>query len=176
MNANDPRLKGTGDLLGNPPSAPEPGRAPRLQARIASDGSGTPRTWALVFRGGDEIMSGLTDFAKREDLKGGHLSGIGALQSAELAFFDRSKRDYVGIAINDQVECLSLNGTIGLVDGEPMLHVHCVVGYPDGSVKGGHVVEAIVWPTMEVFLTESTEALPKSKDEESGLELFDFQG
>lgn len=173
MTDNDARPTPSGAMLGNPPPSPRPGQAPRMQARSTSN-SGAPRSWALVFRGGDEIMSGLTDFAMREGLKGGHLSGIGALRSAQLAFFDRASLDYVSVPIADQVECLSLNGTIGLVEGKPLLHVHCVVGYPDGSVKGGHVVEAVVWPTMEVFLTESVQALPKTKDEESGLELFAF--
>lgn len=171
MTSADPERHQAGATLGNPPPAPEAGQAPRLEARATG---GNPRSWALVFRGGDEVMSGLTDFAKREGIKGGHLSGIGALQSAQLAFFDRGARDYVGIPIDDQVECLSMNGTIGLVDGKPLLHVHCVVGYPDGTVKGGHVVRAVVWPTVEVFLTESAEPLPKTEDVESGLELFTF--
>ena len=175
MTAEDTHPNGPGTILGNPPPAPEPGRAPRLQVR-PTGGDGSPRSWALVLRGGDEIMSGLTDFAVRERIVGGHLNGIGALQSAQLAFFDRGTLDYVSIPIDAQVECLSLNGTIGFVDGKPLLHVHCVVGYPDGSVKGGHLVEAVVWPTMEVFLTESVAALPKTKDGKSGLELFSFNG
>lgn len=158
--------------LGNPPPSPEAGKAPRLQARsLGGDG---PRSWALVFRGGDEVMSGLTDFAKREGIEGGHLSGIGALSSATLAFFDRTTLDYLSIPVADQTECLSMTGDVGFVDGEPLLHVHCVLGFPDGTVKGGHLVEAVVWPTMEIFLTESPTALPKAKDPESGLELYSF--
>lgn len=174
MTAHDTHPTRPGATLGNPPPSPEPGKAPRLQVRSTGDGEAGVRSWALVFRGGDEIMSGLTDFATREGLKGGHVNGIGALQSAQLAFFDRASLDYVSVPIADQVECLSLNGTIGLVEGKPLLHVHCVVGYPDGSVKGGHVVEAVVWPTMEVFVTESAQRLPKAKDDESGLGLFVF--
>ncbi len=163
-----------GASLGNPPPSPETGRAPRLQAR-AIGAPGGPRAWALVFRGGDEVMSGLTDFARREKLQGGHLTGLGALSSATLAFFDRAALDYVAVPVPEQTECLSLTGDVGLVDGEPLLHVHAVLGLPDGSTRGGHVVEGTVWPTMEVFLTESAVPLPKAKDPESGLELYSFE-
>ena len=79
MTSTDLQNGQAGATLGNPPPAPEPGQAPRLKTR---ETGGNPRSWALVFRGGDEVMSGLTDFATREGLTGGHLSGIGALQSA----------------------------------------------------------------------------------------------
>jgi predicted DNA-binding protein with PD1-like motif len=48
-----------------------------------------------------------------------------------------------------------------------------VVGFPDGSTKGGHLLEARVWPTLEVFVTELPRALVKQYDPESGLDLID---
>lgn len=154
---------------------PEMSEGPSMQSRAITEASVSPRSWAIVFRGGDEVMAELLDFATREGLQGGHFSGIGAFSSAKLGFFDRATLSYKDIPIDDQVECLSLNGTIGMVDGEPMLHVHCTVGYPDGTVRGGHMLEAFVWPTLEVFLTESATPLVKHKDPESTLELYDFQ-
>ena len=37
---------------------------------------------------------------------------------------------------------------------KPKVHAHAVVGLPDGSTRGGHVLEAHVWPTLEIFLVE----------------------
>lgn len=145
-----------------------------MQSRAITAASASPRSWAIVLRGGDEVMADLLEFAKREGLQGGHFAGIGAFSSAKLAFFDRATLSYKEIPIDDQVECLSLDGDIGMVDGEPLLHVHCTVGYPDGTVRGGHMLEATVWPTLEVFLTESVVPLVKHEDPESTLDLYDF--
>lgn len=145
-----------------------------MQTKLTTAASAEPRAWAIVFRGDDEVMADLLAFAKREGVRGGHLSGIGAFSSAKLAYFDRGALSYTDIPIDDQVECLSLDGDIGLVDGEPLLHVHCTVGYPDGTVRGGHMLEATVWPTLEVFLTESAAPLVKHEGPESTLELYDF--
>ena len=76
--------------------------------------------------------------------------------------------------MDEIVECLSLVGDVGLVEGKPTLHVHATVGLADGTVKGGHMLSAHVFPTLEVFATEGTVALHKEKDEETTLELFGF--
>jgi uncharacterized protein len=38
---------------------------------------------------------------------------------------------------------------------EPAVHAHVVLGRGDGSTVGGHLKRAIVWPTLEVVVTES---------------------
>ena len=52
------------------------------------------------------------------------------------------------------------------------LHVHGAVALPDGTVKGGHLLHAIVFPTIEVFATESGVELRKTKNAQSTLELL----
>lgn len=148
------------------------GKAPGMQVRKISESPDGSRTYAIVFAKGDHVISGLTEWAEREKIVGGHLTAIGALSSAHLAWFDRKLRAYRDIIVDQQSECLGFTGDIGLVDGKPAFHVHGVVGLPDGSVKGGHVVEAVTWPTMEVFVTTTAQPLDKQKDDETGLDLF----
>jgi hypothetical protein len=143
-----------------------------MQARIVSGQIGQPRTWALIFGKGDEVMSGLTDWAKRERIQGAHLTAIGAFSSALFGWFDKDHKAYRNIPVDQQVECISLIGDIGLVDGNPVLHVHGCVGHPDGLVKGGHLLNAVTWPTLEVFASETGVPLHKRKDDETDLELF----
>ena len=71
--------------------------------------------------------------------------------------------------MREQVEVLSLVGDIALDRGEPKLHAHAVVGKSDGTAHGGHVLEAWVWPTLEVMLTESPKHLCRKFDPASGL-------
>ncbi len=156
----------------SPTHAPDPGKAPGMQTQLISGKSGGPRTWAIIFSDGDEVMSGLSDWTKRERISGAHLTAIGAYSSALFGWFDKGKRAYRNIVIGEQVECISLIGDVGLVDGKPALHVHGCVGHSDGLVKGGHLLSAVASPTLEVFATESEVPLHKQQDPATTLELF----
>lgn len=146
------------------------GLAPAVKVRQLGSPDGT---YAVIFGGGDEVASGLTEFAEMHQIKAGHLTGIGAFSSAVLAYFDREQKAYKKIVIDTQVEVLSFIGDFALDGGKPALHAHVVVGFPDGSTKGGHLLEAHVWPTLEVFVTDMPSALVKKHDPESGLDLID---
>jgi predicted DNA-binding protein with PD1-like motif len=135
---------------------------------------GAQKTFALVFDKGDEVVQELTRFAKQQKLDSSQLTAIGAFRSAVLGFFEREKKDYKRIPIDEQVEVLSLIGDIALSRGEPKLHAHVVVGKADGTAYGGHLLEAHVWPTLEVVLTDSPKHLRRKLDEETGLALIDI--
>lgn len=136
------------------------------------DASGA-RTWALIFDKGDEPVAGITDFAKRESLGGAHFTAIGAFSEVTLGYFDRASRSYKKIPLREQVEVLSLIGDVALDGGEPKVHAHVVVGRADGEARGGHLLEARVWPTLEVVLVESPRYLCKRYDPDTGLALID---
>lgn len=130
------------------------------------------RTFALIFDTGDEVMSHLTAFAKSQRLGGSRISAIGAFSEVTLGYFDWDAKSYQKIPVKEQVEVLSLIGDVALKDGEPVVHAHVVVGRSDASTRGGHVVEALVRPTLEVMIVESPEHLQKRVDAESGLALI----
>ncbi|HKY10156.1 MAG TPA: PPC domain-containing DNA-binding protein, partial [Candidatus Binatia bacterium] len=129
--------------------------------------------FAIVFDKGDEVVQKLTQFAKENKLAASHFTAIGAFESAVLGFFDRQRKDYRKIPINEQVEVLSLIGDIALSKNEPKIHAHAVLGKADGTACGGHLLEARVWPTLEVVLTESPAYLRRRMDDEIGLALID---
>jgi hypothetical protein len=89
-----------------------------------------------------------------------------------VGYFDRDRRDYQPIPIGRQVEVLSLVGDI-VGDGDDLkLHAHVVVGQSDGSAHGGHLMEAIVWPTLEVVITETPTHLRRRFDPKTGAALI----
>jgi predicted DNA-binding protein with PD1-like motif len=134
---------------------------------------GGQKTFALVFDTGDEFMSELTSFAKDNDLSAASLTALGAFNDAALGYFDIEKKQYDKIPVEEQVEVLSLVGTIApREDGEPQVHAHVVLGRSDGTTRGGHLLEAHVRPTLEVVLVESPEHLQRRTDEETGLPLI----
>ena len=132
------------------------------------------RTYALVFDKGDEVMSSLTAFAREHELNAAHLTAIGAFSDVTLGYFEPDRKDYRRIPISEQVEVLSLVGDVARKDNQPEVHAHVVVGKSDGSAHGGHLLEAHVWPTLEVVLTESAAHLRKRVDDETGLALIDL--
>jgi hypothetical protein len=134
---------------------------------------GEQNTFALIFDKGDEFIKGLTSFAKEKNLRGSHFTAIGAFRAVVLGYFDRDQKDYKKIPIEEQVEVLSLVGDIALKDGAPQVHAHVVVGKSDGSAHGGHIIQADVWPTLEVVLIESPKHLRRKTDLETGLALID---
>ena len=132
------------------------------------------KTFAVVFDTGDEVVSGLLEFAKEKALAGSHFTAIGAFSNVTFGFFDLGKKAYKKLEINEQVEVLSLIGDIALSQAEPKVHAHVVVGKADGTAHGGHLIEAHVRPTLELFLVESAERLIRKMDIESGLPLIDM--
>jgi hypothetical protein len=150
-------------------------RAPGLQTRLLTEDYHGVRTYSLVFSKGDEIMSGLTEFAVREKLVAGHFSAIGALEHALFGWFDRTRKAFRDIPVNEQVEMVSLIGDLGLVNGSPAIHAHGAVAFPDGHVSGGHILQAVAWPTMELFFTAYPAPLVKERDDETNLFLFDLK-
>ncbi len=132
------------------------------------------RTFALVFDKGDEVVEGLTNFAAEGGVGAASLTAVGAFGGATLGYFDRDRKEYREIPVEEQVEVLSLLGDIALKDGEPQVHAHVVLGRPDGTTRGGHLLRAHVWPTLEAVLVESPDHLQKRTDEETGLALIDL--
>jgi predicted DNA-binding protein with PD1-like motif len=91
-----------------------------------------------------------------------------------LGYFERERKDYKRIPLQEQIEVLSLIGNIALADGKPKLHAHVVIGKSDGSAHGGHLLEAHVWPTLEVIVVESPQHLRRTYDTETGLALLNL--
>jgi predicted DNA-binding protein with PD1-like motif len=144
-----------------------------MEAKQIHEANGQ-KTFALVFDKGDELVAGITHFAKENGLDAASLTAIGAFSDATLGYFDVQKKEYEEIPVEEQVEVLSLVGDIALEGEEPQLHAHVVVGRRDGMAMGGHLLEAHVRPTLEVVLVESPEHLRKKTDPETGLALIDL--
>jgi len=132
------------------------------------------RTFALVFDTGDEFVSGLLDFARRENLVGAHFAGIGAFERLTFGFFELERKEYKKIPVNEQVEVLSLAGNIALYENELKVHAHVLIGKQDGTAHGGHLFEGHVRPTLELFLTELAVPLRRRMNEEVGIPLIDL--
>ena len=156
------------------PSKPvEHGKAPGLTSKLLSEQGGV-KNYVLIFAKGDEVLSGLTDFAAAHNITSAHFSAIGAFQTATTGWFDPQKKQYRLNHIAGPLELVSLLGDVALSEGKPVIHSHLAVGHPDGRVEGGHLIEAVVFPTVELFLTVYPTPLYKKADPETDLQLIDL--
>jgi len=156
-----------------PPTRAIPtGKAPHMQVKLLKD-SPEEKVYVVVFLKGDEVLSGLTDFALKYKVGDAHFTGIGAISSATTAWLDLEHKMYHPTETREQVEVLSLIGDIASYNGKPVVHMHAILGRKDGSTVGGHVWEMNVNPTVEVFVTANATQLHKRPDPESGIKLID---
>jgi len=130
------------------------------------------RTFALVFDTGDEVVSTLEKFAQEQGLVASRLTAIGAFRQVTLGYFDWGRKAYERIELDEQLEVLSLVGDIALQGDRSKLHAHVVLGRRDATTRGGHLLHAVVRPTLEVLLTDSPEYLRRELDPASGLALI----
>jgi hypothetical protein len=52
--------------------------------------------------------------------------------------------------------------------------VHVVLGLSDGTTRGGHLLDGIVRPTLEVVLTDTPTHLRRKKSADIGIALIDL--
>jgi len=136
--------------------AVKPGMAPNM---AVEEEPTVAHTYEVRFSPGDEVLSGLTDLAKREGITSAQITGLGGLSTALLAFGDPSIGGFVFklIPVNEKSELVSLDGTISMRNDEPYVHIHAVVALSDGSTRGGHVLELHVDPVAEVTILATGE-------------------
>ncbi len=155
-----------------PAKAVPRGKAPGLKVKLLSDANNVKK-YVLVFADGDEVLSGIADFANKYNVKDAHFTAIGALKKSVSGWYDVSKKAYKLNHINQQAELVSLIGNISLLNDKPVVHAHFAVGFSDGKVEGGHLIEGYTFPTVEMFITVEPTPIYKQLDPHTGLNLIE---
>jgi predicted DNA-binding protein with PD1-like motif len=123
---------------------------------------------------GEPLMETLVGFLGREQIEFANLSAAGAVRWARLAYWNPSTKKYAAREFDQQMEVVSFQGNAALKDDKPFLHLHGVFGLGDFTVIGGHIQEATVHPTLEVWLRSEDVPVRRAKDPSSGLDLLDL--
>ncbi|MEX1334089.1 MAG: PPC domain-containing DNA-binding protein [Candidatus Limnocylindrales bacterium] len=138
----------------------------------------SPRTFAIIMETGEEVLAGLDRFARHIGIDAAAFTAVGGISEGTLGFFDPDIADYREIPVEQQSEVVSLLGDItrGADDSmDPQVHGHIVVAGADGQARGGHLLRAVVRPTLEVVVTETPAHLQRREDPETGLALIDLE-
>jgi predicted DNA-binding protein with PD1-like motif len=132
---------------------PGKGLAPGMKVTDLGKGG---RTFRINMTRGDEIMSGLTEFAEKYHIRNGHFTGVGAINKGLFGWSDvDSGNGQKKIELDQEAEIVSLMGSISVNNqGQSNVHAHGAVALSDGSVRAGHWWEAHVSIVAEIFVTE----------------------
>jgi predicted DNA-binding protein with PD1-like motif/type 1 glutamine amidotransferase len=144
------------------PRGTRPGKGLAPGMTVTDLGKGG-RTYKIHMTKGDEIMSGLTDFAEKYHIKNGHFTALGAINKGLFGWSDVERGlGQKKIELSQEAEIVSLMGSVTLDNqGRGNVHGHGTVALSDGSVRGGHFWEAHVSIIADVFVTEE-EGAPES--------------
>ena len=156
----------------SPTKAPATGRSPGVKVKSVTQ-SGDTKTYCLVFAEGDEILSGLKEFAVKYKVTAAQFVGIGDASSSKFGWYDAKRKMFKVNELKEFGEITSLLGDITVYNGNPVVHAHVNLGTEDGLIHGGHLLEGIVNPTLQVMVTVHPLPLFKKMDEGSGILIID---
>jgi uncharacterized protein len=131
-------------------------------------------TYVVVCDPGDDVVETLTRFARSERLEAAQITAVGGFEHATVGWFDRQIGDYRRISVDQQCELLSLLGDVAEGEDGPIAHMHVVLGLSDGTTRGGHLLEARVFPTLEAVVTENPARLRRVMRPDLGCALIDL--
>lgn len=124
---------------------------------------------AVRLHDGDKFMESLKAVAKDCGVNSAVLHGIGLFKNVELGYFNG--HEYVTKSFYQQLmEVISLEGNISVAENgaEVVIHAHCVLGLPDYSLIGGHLMDGTFF-NGELFIQKLEGIKLVRRSEPSGL-------
>lgn len=125
---------------------------------------------------GEEAIDSLKRFADSRRIGFAAIRAIGTFDRVILGYYDVEARAYKNRSVDKPVEVLNMTGNIARdQDGTRIVHAHVTIGCADYTTLGGHVVEAVVGPTLEIIIETAPATIRRRRDSETGLQLWDFE-
>jgi len=132
--------------------------------------------WTVRLDPGEEIVQALNEFAARENVRAGLVSGLGSVSEAELGYFVRATKGYERrVFTGSDFEILSLTGNVSEFDGRPFLHAHVVLAGSDFAAHGGHLFRGVVALTCEAQIVTDPDAQRRRRREDLGFNPLELR-
>ena len=109
--------------------------------------------------------------AAEEGIDAAWFSGLGAVQDAELWYYDQFEQEYRSVSFEEPLEVATCVGNVSLLEGEPFAHTHAVLSRPSGQAVAGHLNAATVF-AGEVHLRAFEAPLEREREEVTDLDLW----
>ena len=122
---------------------------------------------------GSDLLRELNDLCACRNVTLGRIEAIGAVQKANIGFYDQTRREYRFLSLDFPMEITHLTGNISLKEEKPFVHAHATLVDENGNVYGGHLAGGTVVFACE-FVLEAFEGprFERKRDDETGLPLW----
>lgn len=120
---------------------------------------------------GADWRAEIESLAAEVDAGAAWFTALGAVQDAELAFYDQGDLEYYAIDADEPLEVASCVGNVAWLDDERFAHTHAVLSDADGETISGHLNEATIW-AGEVYMRVFEDDLVREYDETTALDLW----
>ena len=125
--------------------------------------------YQVRFESGESVVEPLLRWLASHNIRFATFSGIGAVRSARVSYWNADIREYEPHQLEEQLEIVSLIGNATIKEGEPFLHIHVALGRSDLSIVGGHLNDLVVHPNLEINVQPEETEVQRVVDEGSGL-------
>lgn len=129
---------------------------------------------ALRVDRGEEIVSCIKYVCEKEHITFGSIAGIGAVDRVVVGLYHVAEKKYVSNTFEGEMEMTSLLGNATEKGGQTYLHFHAAFAKENGQVVGGHLNEAVVSGTAEIFIHTAPGTIGRKTDPATGLNVFDL--
>lgn len=123
---------------------------------------------------GDEVVVSIGAVCNAEKVRLGSVSGIGAVNRATIGLFKPDTKEYVSTTLEKPFEITALAGNVSEMDGKRYLHLHVTLADVEHNAFGGHLNQAVVSATAEIWIDATDGAVDRAFDETIGLNLLKF--
>jgi len=131
----------------------------------------TTAEYVARFETGADWREEIEALARAEDVEAGWFTALGAVQDAEVWFYDQEDTEYRSVTFDEPLEVAACVGNVSLLDGDVFAHTHAVLSRPSGQAVAGHLNAATVF-AGEVYLRSFEEPLAREHDETTDLDLW----
>ncbi len=123
---------------------------------------------------GEEIVSSVKKVCEKENIRLACISALGAVDHAVVGLYLVEERKYSPNSFDGEMEMTSLTGNVTTKDGAVYLHMHADFADGSGHTFGGHLNEAVISGTCEMFIQRLDGEIGRRLDAETGLNILDL--
>ena len=141
-----------------------------MKSRKVEDG------WLIRLEKGEPVIETLTGFAKENHIPSGFITGMGAVTDATVGIYSPEKKEYIKQHFRCDLEVGNLTANIAWLEdsGEPFVHTHVVLADQSLRAITGHLFEATVLVTLEIYIRVFNDKLIRKLDKKMGFKFWEL--
>ena len=120
---------------------------------------------------GADWRAEIESFAADEELDAAWFVAMGAVQDAEVWYYDQVETEYRTVEFDEPLEVAACVGNVAWLEGERFAHTHAVLSRRSGQTLAGHLHAGTVF-AGEVYVRSFDTKLTRENDQQTDLDLW----